>query len=257
MNVPADDMLLNELAGALAKAQGAMNNASMNRINPHFKSKYADLAALWDAVRKPLSDNGLSVVQIIRDGSLHTMLLHTSGQRLCSDYPLPATARPQEMGSALTYARRYSLSALVGIAADEDDDATAANQSVGTKQTPVSNAADAVPLVVGSPSGAAVSIEDMAREAAMRGADVFNEFYKQRTREEKVLINAMGLELRKQMKLVEAYQHGQQAKSDGHLRRALPPEYREPNAKREAQCWEAGWLGEPMPEFNTGENDYG
>ena len=48
MNVPADDMLLNELAAALAKAQGAMNNATMNRINPHFKSKYADLAALWD-----------------------------------------------------------------------------------------------------------------------------------------------------------------------------------------------------------------
>ena len=131
MNVPTDDMLLNELAAALAKAQGAMNNASMNRINPHFKSKYADLAALWDAVRKPLSDNGLSVVQIIRDGSLHTMLLHTSGQRLCSDYPLPATARPQEMGSALTYARRYSLSALVGIAADEDDDANAASRSNG------------------------------------------------------------------------------------------------------------------------------
>src|SRR4029077_1225993 len=150
MNVPADDMLLNELAGALAKAQGAMNNASMNRINPHFKSKYADLAALWDAVRKPLSDNGLSVVQIIRDGRLHTMLLHTSGQRLCSDYPLPATARPQEMGSALTYARRYSLSALVGIAADEDDDATAITRSADVETPP--RVTDAAPLSVGSQS---------------------------------------------------------------------------------------------------------
>ena len=60
------------------------------------------------------------------------------------------------------------------------------------------------------------------------------------------------------MKLVGAYQHGQQAKSDGHLRRAIPPEYREPNAKREAQCWEAGWLGEPMPEFgNEGGTENG
>jgi ERF superfamily len=262
MNVPADDVLsLNELAAALAKAQGAMNNASMNRINPHFKSKYADLAALWDAVRKPLSDNGLSVVQIIRDGSLHTMLLHTSGQRLCSDYPLPATARPQEMGSALTYARRYSLSALVGIAADEDDDATAAAvQPAGTKQTPKytesavvepapHDAADAAPLVVGSVSGAAVSIEDMAWEAAMRGEDVFNDFYKRRSREEKALVNAIGPELREQMKLTEAYKRGQQSRSAGHKRQALPGEYREDDRAREGLCWTAGFDGDAMPEF--------
>ena len=261
MNVPADDIMLNELAAALAKAQGAMNNASMNRINPHFKSKYADLAALWDAVRKPLSDNGLSVVQIIRDGSLHTMLLHTSGQRLCSDYPLPATARPQEMGSALTYARRYSLSALVGIAADEDDDANAV-QSAGVKPTP--DAADAAPETPHA-SGAALSVEDIAREAAMRGEAVFRTFYKKLTGPAKQRIDAMGNELRAIMdavhdpaadddhdahlKLVEAFKHGQQAKADGHQRRAIPPEYREPNATQFALCWQAGFDGQPMPEF--------
>ena len=244
---PTDDMLLNELAAALAKAQGAMNNASMNRINPHFKSKYADLAALWDAVRKPLSDNGLSVVQIIRDGSLHTMLLHTSGQRLCSDYPLPATARPQEMGSALTYARRYSLSALVGIAADEDDDGNTVTRSAGAgPTTPTDAAADASP---DSPhaSGEALSIEDVAREAAKRGAQAMRAFWVNRTKEEQERINKIRTELNKlvdaaearmevddgaddddhtaHLNLVEAFKHGQQAKADGHQRRAIPPEY--------------------------------
>ena len=126
---------ISELAAALAAAQGAMQNAVMNRINPHFKSKYADLAAIFDAARKPLSTNGLAIVQTIGDGVLHTRLLHTSGQWIASEHPLPMSGRPQEIGSALTYARRYSLSALIGIAADEDDDANAANRSNGKDKT--------------------------------------------------------------------------------------------------------------------------
>ena len=106
-----------------------MENAVMNRVNPHFKSKYADLAAIFDAARKPLSANGLAIVQTIGDGVLHTRLLHTSGQWIASEHPLPMSGRPQEIGSALTYARRYSLSALIGIAADEDDDATGAEKA--------------------------------------------------------------------------------------------------------------------------------
>ena len=120
---------INELAAALAQAQGMMGNAVMNRINPHFKSKYADLAAIFDASRKPLSANGLAIVQTIENGVLHTRLLHTSGQWIASEHPLPMSGRPQEIGSALTYARRYSLSALIGIAADEDDDATGAEKT--------------------------------------------------------------------------------------------------------------------------------
>jgi ERF superfamily len=119
---------ISELAAALAAAQGMMDNAVMNRVNPHFKSKYADLAAIFDAARKPLSANGLAIVQTIGDGVLHTRLLHTSGQWIASEHPLPMSGRPQEIGSALTYARRYSLSALIGIAADEDDDANAAEK---------------------------------------------------------------------------------------------------------------------------------
>jgi hypothetical protein len=124
---------INELAAALAKAQGAIPNATMNKINPHFKSKYADLASVLDAIRVPLSTHGLATMQTMecRDDSLFlvTMLAHSSGQWLSSEYPLPATARPQEMGSALTYARRYSLAALICNSADEDDDAENAERA--------------------------------------------------------------------------------------------------------------------------------
>jgi len=131
---------ISELAAALAAAQGMMENAIMNRINPHFKSKYADLAAIFDAARKPLSANGLAIVQTIGDGVLHTRLLHTSGQWIASEHPLPMSGRPQEIGSALTYARRYSLSALIGIAADEDDDANAAQKGNGKPAGKLSDA---------------------------------------------------------------------------------------------------------------------
>jgi len=126
---------ISELAAALAAAQGMMENAVMNRTNPHFKSRYADLAAIINAARKPLSTNGLAFVQTIGEGVLHTRLLHTSGQWIASEHPLPMSGKPQEIGSALTYARRYSLSALIGIAADEDDDANATSGSNGKDST--------------------------------------------------------------------------------------------------------------------------
>lgn len=127
---------INELSTALAKAQGIMKAATFNRTNPHFKSKYADLASVLDAIREPLASNGLSITQTpqIRDAGLVlvTTLRHASGQWIDSEYPLPTTVRPQELGSALTYARRYSLSAITCIAADEDDDGNAA-EAAATK----------------------------------------------------------------------------------------------------------------------------
>jgi hypothetical protein len=88
----------------------------------------------------PLSDNGIAWTQTIemRDGGLilATMLLHTSGQWIASEYPLPSSGKPQEMGSATTYAKRYSLAAIVGIAADDDDDADAAEKGGITVSAP-------------------------------------------------------------------------------------------------------------------------
>jgi len=128
---------INELAAALAKAQGAMSNAVMNRTNPHFKSKYADLSSVLDASRAPLSANGLSVVQTIQNSErgpfLRTVLMHSSGQFISSEYALPNTPRPHEMGSALTYARRYSLAAMICNSSDEDDDGNAAQDTKPSK----------------------------------------------------------------------------------------------------------------------------
>jgi hypothetical protein len=126
---------INEIAAALAKAQASMKNAALNKVNPHYKSKFADLASVRDAVTPALSANGIAVVQALDAGSessgwcVLTRLLHTSGQWVESLCPIPAVLDMQKMGSAITYARRYSLSAICGIAADEDDDANAAVQS--------------------------------------------------------------------------------------------------------------------------------
>lgn len=144
-----------DLSGALATAQANMKAATFNKVNPHFKNKYADLAAVLDAVRKPLADNGLSVTQTteIREGGLVllTTLRHKTGQWIASEYPLPSAAKPQELGSALTYARRYSLSAIACIAADEDDDAEGARADGQTATTPKAKVSPIKPVQVEPP----------------------------------------------------------------------------------------------------------
>jgi hypothetical protein len=129
---------IEQLAEALAQAQGMMRNAGYNRKNPHFGNRYADMAAVIDAIREPLAKAGLGWSQLITPGInelwLETFLFHkASGQWLKSAYPLPTGTKPQEFGSALTYARRYSLTSLVGIAGDEDDDAEVAQSAKRTE----------------------------------------------------------------------------------------------------------------------------
>ena len=118
------------LAAALAKAQAAITGAVKDAANPFFKSKYADLESVWSACRKPLTDNGLSVVQTTdytTEGlMLRTTLLHSSGEWIAGDMPvLTKDASPQAQGSGITYARRYALAAIVGVY-QTDDDAEAA-----------------------------------------------------------------------------------------------------------------------------------
>jgi hypothetical protein len=117
---------IKELAAALAKAQGQMGNAVKDSTNPHFKSKYADLASIWEACRKPLADNGLSVVQIPVGGPdtviIITKLMHLSGEWIEGRLEMkPQVLTPQGIGSCVTYCRRYALAAMVGVAPDEDD----------------------------------------------------------------------------------------------------------------------------------------
>jgi hypothetical protein len=124
---------MNELATALAKAQGAIEGAKKGRRNDHFRSSYADLASVWDACREALSENGLSVVQFpieapVGHVGLRTILLHQSGQFLEDKFFMPVkdASNPQAVGSALTYARRYALASAVGIAPEDDDGNAAA-----------------------------------------------------------------------------------------------------------------------------------
>lgn len=118
------------LAAALSKAQADITGALKDSSNPFFKSKYADLASCWDACRKQLSANGLAVIQttdIIADNLvLITTLAHSSGEWVKSITPiLMKDHSPQAQGSGITYARRYALAAIVGLA-QIDDDAEAA-----------------------------------------------------------------------------------------------------------------------------------
>ncbi len=122
---------INELAEALAKAQGAMAGAKKDEENPFYKKNYADLASVWNAAREPLSENGLSVIQNVRsdkDGNVFvvSMMMHKSGQWIDSRMPVkPVKNDMQGLGAAISYARRYLLSAQAGvyqvdIDADED-----------------------------------------------------------------------------------------------------------------------------------------
>lgn len=143
---------LNEFAAALAKAQGDMRNATLNKVNPHFKSKYADLSEIRNAVTPALSKHGLAAVQMLRrsDGVLEvvTRLVHASGQWMESVFPIPQdVSKPQAMGSAITYGRRYTLAAICNISADEDDDAEAAQENGKAAPAPVAKAYDRNPIV--------------------------------------------------------------------------------------------------------------
>ena len=133
---------IGNLAAALAKAQGAMHGAAKDSKNPHFNSRYADLASIVDAAREPLARNEIAVLQIPSRPEagfvgMTTLLMHSSGEWIQSD-DLIVQAKdpgPQAVGSCLTYLRRYQLAALVGIA-PEDDDAEAGEGRTVAAQAP-------------------------------------------------------------------------------------------------------------------------
>ncbi len=123
---------IGKLAEALAKAQKHIDGAKKGAVNPHLRSKYADLSSVWAACRDALADNGLAVTQHMADmgapGAVKvvTTLMHASGEWLSGETVMPVTKQDAHgYGSAITYARRYSLAAMVGVS-PEDDDASAA-----------------------------------------------------------------------------------------------------------------------------------
>ena len=127
-----------ELFAALADAQFQIENASKNAANPHFRSRYADLAEVLNTVRPVLAKHGLSVMQSTAfDGamvSVETVLAHSSGGSVSSTAScVPAKTDAQGVGAATTYLRRYALAAMAGVAQEDDD----GNSAAHTKPAPV------------------------------------------------------------------------------------------------------------------------
>lgn len=177
---------IKSLAEALAKAQRDIPSVAFDKVNPHFRSKYASLTAIWDAVRRPLTDNGLSVSQGVVEMNGRfvcvTVLFHVSGEWLETEQPMLLGKQDmQGLGSAETYAKRYALASLLGVVSDDDDDGNAAVQA----PQPRPQARSQVPAVTNvsskpamAPGGAEaaywaqaiVSMEDkeLAKEAGFR-----------------------------------------------------------------------------------------
>ena len=128
---------ITQISAALAKAQKDFKTPKRTKkamVTQTRGYNYADLQDVYDAVRDPLANNGLAITHLTQEFGgqveLVTMLIHESGEWFRSIYPVKAKAeRPQEMGSAMTYARRYTVSALLGIASEEDDDAQSAQEA--------------------------------------------------------------------------------------------------------------------------------
>ena len=138
-------MLKSESIAALAKAialsQLHVENALKSSTNPHFKSKYADLADILNTVRPVFSANGIAIVQAptFESGvaSVETMLCHESGEFISSVCSSPVSKQDaQGIGSAITYLRRYSLAAMCGIAQEDDDGQHAVQEPQTQRQAP-------------------------------------------------------------------------------------------------------------------------
>lgn len=127
-----------ELTKALCKVQGRLKMLPANKtakietkVGRNFSYSYADLASVWEAIRRPLTENGFAVIQSClpenRKTTVITTLAHESGEWVRSILSIPTTDDPQKIGSAMTYARRYALCGIVGVTVEgEDDDAISA-----------------------------------------------------------------------------------------------------------------------------------
>ena len=170
---------------ALAAAQAEFKPVVKNCINPAFGSKYADLQSILDATRPALNRHGLFLFQRVtssKDGvSVETCVTHSSGETLSSGVlfiPVVGAKNPsQAFGSAETYARRYSLSAFLGVSADEDDDGNGAEMDEQTKLQ----------------ERLASALVDVATEAAHRGMTAYKDFYAALTPAARKALNAAGI----------------------------------------------------------------
>jgi hypothetical protein len=163
---------MSELVKALIAARKEMGAAKKGKDNPFFKSKYADLASVMEAVKGPLEAHGLSFLQDIENGAVITVILHESGETMrLAPFPVMSTKQDaQGVGSGVTYARRYSLQTALGVPA-EDDDGNAASQPQKKFPSPVASAIEGVQVDKAKVAKVAATLVDLhaANEA---GEDV-------------------------------------------------------------------------------------
>lgn len=159
---------IGELAKALAAAQAKILGAKRDSENPFFKSKYADLAAVWDACRGPLSENGLSIIQTPRSQVtedalviyVDTLLAHSSGEWVSESLgAVPSKSDPQGIGSCITYLRRYALGAIVGVAPEDDDGNAASGPASGSRSEFKPSQKRAVAIAKEGPTQATAEVE--------------------------------------------------------------------------------------------------
>ena len=174
-----------ELACALSKAQGAIEDATKTGINPAFRSKYADLAAVRAVIREPLAVNDLSIVQFPRtvDGAVEveTMLIHKSGEYLAETLRIPvAKWDAHGIGSGITYSRRYGLMSILALASD-DDDGNAAVERAPTQSRAPAPKAPAINLA---------KLEEAVIEQAKGGTAALTAYWKGLSSDERSALSA-------------------------------------------------------------------
>jgi possible recombination protein, phage associated len=133
---------IKEIANALCKFQQEVGKVKKDSKNPYFKSKYASLADILDVIQKPLSECGLSIMQMPKgDNELETILMHNSGEWILSSYVMrPVKNDPQSIGSCITYQRRYAIGSILNLNIDDDDDANkASNLQASATNAPKTN----------------------------------------------------------------------------------------------------------------------
>ncbi len=153
---------IDQISAALVAAQAALKPVAKTGRNPHFKTMYSTLDDIWTAAAEALRANGLAVLQHPEPGpdgilALETRIVHTSGQWVASTLTMPlAKLDPQGYGSAMTYARRYGLQAMLGISGLEDDDAEQATGRAPARAEPQNGAA---PPVKGEPPASTAQLK--------------------------------------------------------------------------------------------------
>lgn len=143
------------ISAAMSKFQSQVTTAKKTSANPYFGSKYADLAEVWDTIKNPLCSNGLAVMQSPENVEgkviITTLITHTSGQWIKGSLAMqPVKTDPQSYGSCITYGRRYSLGAFLGIATELDDDGNKASD-LDTKASPAAKAYEAKQAAAAKP----------------------------------------------------------------------------------------------------------